>query len=175
MLSTDKINGVCLYFILFLHLACEKYFHGSRYIFYESNGTQYNWDGSKKICNEQSGSNLVSIESPEEWNFLKQTIQKENTTEYFIGLWKDPSTGVWRWLSDNSTVDATNRGEWPWARGEPNSVQENCAQMYRNYGRYHGRYNDVSCTSHIAGAGFICELTGGGDNRVLIHSKRNRE
>ena len=52
MLSTDKINGVCLFFILFLHLACEKYFHGSRYIFYESNGTQYNWDGSKKICNE---------------------------------------------------------------------------------------------------------------------------
>ena len=52
MLSTDKINGVCLFFILFLHSACEKYFHGSRYIFYESNGTQYNWDGSKKICNE---------------------------------------------------------------------------------------------------------------------------
>ena len=176
MLSADKINEVCsFFFFFFLHSACEKYFHGSRYIFYESNGTQYNWVGSKKICNEQSGYNLVSIESPEEWNFLKQTIQKENTTEYFIGLWKDTSTGVWRWLSDNSTVNASNQGEWPWAGGEPNSVQENCAQMYRNYRRCHGCYNDVSCTSPIAGAGFICELTGGGDNRVLIHSKRNRE
>ena len=128
-----------------------------------NNGNWYNWERSKTIC-EQSGYNLVSIESREEWNFLNWTIQKENTIEYFIGLWKDTSTGVWRWLSDNSTVNASNQGEWPWAEGEPNNVQENCTQMYRNYRTYSGRYNDVSCTSPIAGAGFICELTGGGEN-----------
>nr|XP_058960477.1 uncharacterized protein LOC131787381 [Pocillopora verrucosa] len=142
----------------------EKYFHGSGYIFFGRNGTRYNWVGSKRICNEQSGYNLVSIESREEWNFLRQTIQRENTTEYFIGLWEDTSTGVWRWLSDNSSVNASSRGHWPWARGEPNNrggdYEENCAQMYRDYLNNYGLYNDVSCTSPKSYAGFICELTG---------------
>ena len=174
VLSADKVNG-CVFF-LFLHSAFEKYFHGSRYIFFGRNGTRYNWVGSKRICNEQSGYNLVSIESREEWNFLRQTIQRENTTEYFIGLWEDTSTGVWRWLSDNSSVNASSRGHWPWARGEPNNrggdYEENCAQMYRDYHNNYGLYNDVSCTSPKSYAGFICELTGAGDNRLLILTTR---
>ena len=157
-----------------LHSVPVKSFNGSSYIFYSSNGSRYNWDSSKKICKEQSGYNLVSIESREEWNFLNRTIQKENTTEYFIGLWKDTSITEWRWLSDNSTVDASNKGYWPWARGEPNGKDENCAQMYRDYYENYGRYNDVSCALRKE-AGFICELTGGGGNRLLIHIKRNRE
>ena len=111
------MDRVCLCSIL--HSAPVKNFSGSSYIFYRSKGNWYDWYKSKKICNEQSGYSLVSIESREEWNFLKQTIKKENTTEYFIGLRKDTSTGVWRWLSDNSTVNASNEGDWPWARGEP--------------------------------------------------------
>ena len=149
-----------------------KNFGDSRYIFYRSNGSEYNWDGSKEICNEQSGYNLVSIENREEWNFLKQAIQNENTIEYFIGLRKDTSTGVWRWLSDNSTVNVSNRGDWPWATGQPSdeSLTENCAQMYGDYvNSYTGRYNDVSCSSPNAIAGFICEFEGEGGNRPLVH------
>ena len=164
------MNTVCLCSIL--HSVPVKNFRGSRYIFHGSNGNWYNWETSKTIC-EQSGSNLVSIESPEEWNFLTQTIQKENTTEYFIGLWKDTSTGVWRWLSDNSTVDASNKGDWPWARGEPYGNDENCAEMYRDYLNNFGRYNDVRCSDPKREAGFICELTGGGGNRPLIHITGN--
>ena len=151
-----------------------KNFSGSSYIFYGSNGNWYDWERSKAIC-EQSGYNLVSIESLEEWNFLNQTIQKENTTEYFIGLWKDTSTGVWRWLSDNSTVDASNEGVWPWATGEPSKghTEENCAQMYGNLSNNFGRYNNVPCTFFIKNAGFICELTGRGGNRPFIHITRN--
>ena len=157
-----------------LHSAPVKNFIGSSYIFYRSNGNWYNWERSKTIC-EQSGYNLVSIESREEWNFLNQTIQKENTTEYFIGLRKDTSTGVWRWLSDNSTVDASNKGDWPWAKGQPSdgNGEHSCAQMYRNYLNDFGRYNDVRCSSVKSQAAFICEFKGGGGNRPLIHITRN--
>ena len=165
------MNRVCLCWIL--HSAPVKNFNGSRYIFYRSNGSWYDWDESKKICNEQSGYNLVSIESRGEWNFLKQTIQEENTTEYFIGLRKDTSTEVWRWLSDNSTVNASKKGGWPWAKKEPNGEDENCAQMYRDYLNNFGLYNDVGCASPLKKAGFICELTGGGGNRKLIHITQN--
>ena len=168
------MNRLCLCSIL--HSAPVKNFIGSSYIFYSSNGNWYNWERSKTIC-ELSGYNLVSIESREEWNFLNHTIQKEDTTEYFIGLRKDPSTGVWRWLSDNSTVNASNKGDWPWAKNEPNegNGKSNCAQMYRNYSSNFGRYNDVSCTSHLSHAGFICEFKGGGGNRPFIHITRNWE
>ena len=167
------MDRVCL--CLILHSAPVKNFSGSSYIFYRSNGNWYDWYESKKICNEQSGYSLVSIESREEWNFLKQTIQKENTTEYFIGLRKDPSTGVWRWLSDNSTFDASNKGEWPWARGEPSDEngELSCAQMYGNFRNEFGRYNDVRCSLLMPQAGFICEFKGRGGNRPLIHITRN--
>ena len=165
------MNRVCLCWIL--HSVPVKNFSGSSYVFYRSNGNGYNWERSKTIC-EQSGYNLVSIESREEWNFLNRTIQKEDTIEYFIGLWKDTSTGVWRWLSDNSTVDASNKGDWPWAKGQPNDGNgEHCAQMYRNYLNDFGRYNDVRCSSVMSQAGFICEFKGGGGNRPLIHITRN--
>ena len=166
------MDRVCLCSIL--HSAPVKNFSGSSYIFYGSNGNWYDWERSKIIC-EQSGYNLVSIESREEWNFLNRTIQKENTIEYFIGLRKDTSTGVWRWLSDNSTVDASNKGDWPWARGEPNerNGELSCAEMYRDYLHNFGRYNDVRCTSPLFRAGFICEFKGGGGNRPLIHITQN--
>ena len=164
------MNRVCLCWIL--HSVPVKNFSCSSYVFYRSNGNGYNWERSKTIC-EQSGYNLVSIESREEWNFLNRTIQKEDTIEYFIGLWKDTSTGVWRWLSDNSTVNASIKGDWPWAKDEPNNKDENCAQMYRCYREDFGRYNDIGCTESKAEAGFICELTGGGGNRPLIHITRN--
>ena len=167
------MNRVCL--CLILHSAPVKNFSGSTYIFYRSNGNGYYWERSKTICNKLSGYNLVSIESREEWDFLSQTIQKMKTTEYFIGLWKDTSTGVWRWLSDNSTVNSSIEGHWPWATGEPSNgmAKENCAQMYRDYLENYGLYNDVSCTLPKAKAGFICEFKGGGGNRQLIHITRN--
>ena len=164
------MDRVCLCSIL--HSAPAKNFSGFSYIFYRSNGKWYNWKRSKTIC-EQYGYNLVSIESREEWKFLKQTIQKENTTEYFIGLKKD--TGVWRWLSDDSIVNASNKGDWPWAKGQPSNgnFKEDCALMYRDYRKDYGLYNDVSCTSPKSKAGFICEFKGGGGNRPFIHITRN--
>ncbi|PFX12143.1 CD209 antigen-like protein E, partial [Stylophora pistillata] len=134
----------------------------SSYIFYGSNGTLYSWDKSRTSC-ESSGCNLVSIESREEWKFLKETMQNNGTSEYFIGLRKDTSTGEWRWLSDNSTVNASSKGKWlPWAAGEPNNQGgENCAEMY-NYENNFGCYNDLRCDVPKKGVGFICECKDGG-------------
>ena len=85
---------------------------------------------------------------------MKNTIQRMETPEYYIGLKKESNSGEWRWLSDNSKVNAT-RGKFPWAIGEP-SGDGNCVVMYRNYRRYYGLFNDLRCTTKTP-LGYICE------------------
>ena len=109
-----------------------------------------------------TGYDLVSIESREEWNFLKQYIQTLRAGEYFIGLKKDVTSGEWRWISDNSKVDASTKGAWPWAVGEPSNdpkVPENCAVLYKDYRSNYGRYSDVWCEGRLQTTGNICERT----------------
>ena len=109
-----------------------------------------------------TGYDLVSIESREEWNFLKQYIQTLRAGEYFIGLKKDVTSGEWRWISDNSKVDASTKGAWPWAKDEPSNdqkVPENCVVMYKDYRSNYGRYSDVRCEIRTKEAGYICERT----------------
>ena len=85
---------------------------------------------------------------------MKETIQKYPTLEYFIGLKKERS-GEWRWISDNSKVNAT-RGKFPWAKGEP-SGDGNCAVMYKDYREDYGLFNDLNCTKKKQITGSICE------------------
>ena len=85
---------------------------------------------------------------------MKNTTQSMRTGEYFIGLKKDSESGEWRWISDNSKVDAIKgEGKFPWARGEP-SGDGNCAVMYKDYGGNIGKYNDLECAYQKA---HICE------------------
>ena len=133
-------------------------YNGSSYTFHPNNSENWNsWSNSRYLC-KQTGYDLVSIESYGEWSFLNQTIQKFETKEYFVGLKKDISSGEWRWISDNSTVNATIKGAWPWAPNEPGnrSKPENCVQMYKTYGGP-GRYNNIRCDVGLALAGYICE------------------
>ena len=111
-----------------------------------------NWKESRRHC-QDSGSDLVSIESTKEWIFLKDSIQKMETIEYFIGL--KYTSGAWRWISDNSKVNDT-KGEFPWAKGEPSGDNENCAVMYKEYRRDYGLFSDLSCTVQRK-EGYICE------------------
>ena len=116
----------------------------------------YSWSRSRDLC-EQAGHDLVSIESYGEWSFLSQTIQTLETKEYSIGLKKDISSREWRWISDNSTVNASSKGAWPWAPNQPSSTNsENCTQMYKTLGGS-GRYNDIPCDRGLKLAGYICE------------------
>ncbi|CAH3126248.1 unnamed protein product [Pocillopora meandrina] len=136
---------------------CIRLYKGSSYTFHRNNSENwYSWSNSRDLC-KNAGYDLVSIESYGEWNYLNQTIQTFKTGEYFIGLKKDISSEEWRWLSDNSTVNASRKGVWPWARSQPNNPNsDHCAQMYKTHGGS-GRYNDVRCDLKLKQAGYICE------------------
>jgi len=112
------------------------------------------WEGSRKRC-KKIGGELVSIESEKEWFFLKETIQNYTTGEYFIGLRNVSKSREWRWISDNSKVNAT-RGEFPWAKDEP-SGDGKCAVMYKDYRKDYGLFNDLSCSEQRHTIGYICE------------------
>ena len=130
-------------------------FGKSSYKFHKISTAQtLNWTESRRRCKD-SGSDLVSIESKKEWRFLRDTIQRMKTTEYYIGLRKDSKSGEWRWISDNSKVNAT-RGKFPWAKGEP-SGDGNCALMYKDYRKDNGLFNDFLCKEQKMHRGYICE------------------
>jgi len=80
--------------------------------------------------------------------------------EYYIGLKKDSKSREWRWISDNSKVNAT-RGEFPWAKLQP-SRDGKCAVMYKNYRQDHGEFNDLPCGDKKRG--HICEISGFADS-----------
>ena len=128
-------------------------FGNSSYTFYKTSPKR-DWNESREHC-KNIGGDLVSIETEKEWFFLKDTIQKLNTTEYFIGLRNVSKSREWRWISDNSKVNAT-KGEFPWAKREP-SGDGNCAVMYKDYGKDYGEFNDLSCSKKRHNIGYICE------------------
>lgn len=122
-----------------------------------------NWMQSRERCQKDSG-DLVSMETDEEWEYLKEFIQNltgSKHIEYFIGLSKE--RGSWRWLSDSSIEVPGQNSKWRWHHGEP-SGDGDCVVMYKNYGagnshKRKGYYNDLRCDSHGANKGFICENT----------------
>ena len=142
-----------LFFIRLGKAVQHLVFSGSNYTFHANSVQWRNWEESRHSCKE-TGGDLVSIESLEEWNFVKNTIQSMRTGEYFIGLKKDGKSGEWRWISDNSTVNAI-KGTFPWAKGEP-SGDGDCLVMYTSYRQDYGEYCDLSCFAKRK-RGFICE------------------
>jgi len=129
-------------------------FGNSSYTFAENSPQFRNWIQSRNVC-RNIGSDLVSIESENERIFLKETIQKYATGEYFIGL-RNVSES-WRWISDNSKVNAT-KGKFPWAKDNP-SGDGKCAVIYRHYRDDYGLFNDLSCTEKRVITGYICETS----------------
>ena len=117
--------------------------------------SEITWEKSKNLC-EQSGSKLVSMERlTAELSFLTNhsEIFKMNTTQYYIGLKKYGQK--WVWLSDNSTLEETETGKFPWATGQPMG-DGNCAKMWRT-SSWTYEYDDVKCTTIKTNTGYICE------------------
>ena len=85
---------------------------------------------------------------------MKNTLQRMKTIEYYIGLKKDSKSGEWKWISDNSKVNAS-RGKFPWAKNEP-SGDGNCARIYKDYRKDYGLFSDLPC-DHLTYSGYICE------------------
>lgn len=136
---------------------------GSNYTFLEASARRPSWKESRQYCKETE-SDLVSIESTEEWTFVKNTILTLETKEYFIGLKKDGKSKEWGWMSGNKNVDALH-----WAKYEP-SGDGNCAVMYKDYRQEYGKYNDLSCTNRGRRSGYICESRAEGNEKEgIIH------
>ena len=117
------------------------------------------WENSENLC-EQSGSKLVSMERLRaELSFLTNHSEalKMKTTEYYIGLKKYDQK--WLWISDNSSLEETQNGKFPWNSGQP-SGDGNCTKMWRKESTspWTYVYDDVKCTSMpTRETGYICE------------------
>ena len=117
------------------------------------------WEESKNLC-EQNGSKLVSMERLRaELNFLEKQSEalEMDTSQYYIGLRKNGQK--WIWVSDNSTLEETQKVNSPWARGEPNG-NGNCVKIWRETKKpWTYVYDDVNCTVSTSDIGYICERT----------------
>ena len=95
------------------------------------------WFDARKSCTT-IGSNLISIHSTEENNFLRQEISPVSISSAWIGLFNlNSADHSYEWV-DGSMVDFRN-----WKDGEPNNADsgENCTELYR----VNGKWNDDSC------------------------------
>ena len=121
--------------------------------------SRISWEQSKNLC-KQNGSKLVSMERLRaELNFLEKQSEalKMETTEYYIGLRKNGQK--WIWVSDNSTLEETKKGHFPWASGEP-SGSGNCVKMWcQKTNPWTYVFDDVNCRVYSSYIGYICERT----------------
>ncbi|CAH3137174.1 unnamed protein product [Porites lobata] len=103
------------------------------------------WFDARKSCTT-IGSNLISIHSTEENNFVQQEKSLISKSSAWIGLFNLNSTDrSYEWV-DGSMVDFRN-----WGDGEPNNDNsgENCTELYR----VNGKWNDESC---YANRTYVC-------------------
>ena len=117
------------------------------------------WEESKNLC-EQNGSKLVSMERLRaELNFLEEQSEalKMDTDEYYIGLRKNGQKLIW--VSDNSTLEETQKVNSPWAPFQPTG-NGNCVKIWPQKRKpWTYVYDDVNCTVSTSHIGYICERT----------------
>jgi len=78
------------------------------------------WTNAQQTCKNVFGANssTVSIETPEEWDFLKVMLEYYGTDEtYWTSGMYDRGSNVWRWSSNDAPLLS-----WaPWDSGHPSS------------------------------------------------------
>ena len=124
---------------------CTHFKHSS-YIFTKW-GRRY--VDNRRVCRSHGG-DLVSIETDEEWKFIKGEIQKRNswnTTAWHIGLRKSYQNGNWIW----SSGEPLNISKW--RDSEPNDNDKR-AEISKNEGLFNG-------ISYLDENAFICEFPEG--------------
>ena len=148
-LSQHYITTVYIFLSIFCPLfffpECQATcFKNSSYIFSKSGR---GWYDNRYVCLEQ-GFDLVSIETEEEWKFIKHEIQKRDTWDtsaWHIGLWK--ISEVWTWLSG----EKLNISKW--RDSEPDGNDD-----YAEISKSGGLFNVISKNDENA---YICEIPGG--------------
>ncbi|KAF4077177.1 hypothetical protein AMELA_G00205040 [Ameiurus melas] len=113
-------------------------------VFNEKQGRS--WPEARHLCQEIPGSDLASVHSRAEMEFLTNT-NNTGIHHLWLGLSRDASYG-WAW-TDLSALGFTN-----WAQGEPSGgghdgTREDCVEMYKD-----GKWNDNSC---LEKRGFVCK------------------
>ena len=136
----------CLFIVLyFFPIECQATsFKNSSYIFSKSGR---GWYDNRDACLKQ-GFDLVSIETEEEWKFIKHEIQKRgtwNTSAWHIGLWT--ISGVWTWLSR----EKLNISKWRDSEQDGNGE-------YAEISKTGGLFNGINQSDENA---YICEIPGG--------------
>ena len=129
------------FFLIECQATCFK---NSSYIFSKSGR---GWYQNRAFCYIQGG-NLVSIETEEEWKFIKHEIQKRgtwNTSAWHIGLWK--MNWVWTWQSG----EKLNISKW---RDSEQDGNDEYAEISKNG----GLFNSISQSDENA---YIFEIPGG--------------
>jgi hypothetical protein len=111
------------------------------------------WSESQSLCQENKG-DLVSMETVEEWKFIKTQIQNKTTkpsgsNEWWIGLVR--RDGEWKWLSNHSlTYDDR------WQQGKPDNIAERkYVRIAKNYPP--GTYGLFANMRKVLQRGTICE------------------
>ncbi|KAL4238854.1 hypothetical protein ACF0H5_003561 [Mactra antiquata] len=104
---------------------------------------------------EQHNGHLVHIESTSEIGFLKEFMDHDKDTNWWIGLTDDDIEGQWVWYGTSVMPEVTD-----WHTGEPNNSGpgEDCAQYYIYNGGASWSWNDAAC--NLQNASPICELKG---------------
>ena len=126
---------------------------GSCYKF--STGT-LNWNAAKSAC-EALGSRLVVVNSKAEQQALASKITYNART--WLGFHRNHrDKSRWLWV-DGSKPTYTN-----WNSREPNSLREECAEIYPKSGGW--KWNDQSCSDSFR---YICEINGNKESNWLLH------
>ena len=105
------------------------------------------WINASATC-QQFGGHLVTVDDAGE-NAFVAVLGPRNGRSFWIGIYRDPSTGSWI-LAENGS----NATFFQWLEKEPNGgAREPCAEMRRNDAQ-NGTWNDESCSTQFE---FVCE------------------
>ena len=141
----NSIHFFVYFLSFFFPIECQATcFKNSSYIFSKSGR---GWYQNRDVCYNQGG-NLVSIETEEEWKFIKHEIQKRdtwNTSAWHIGLWTIDR--VWTWQSG----EKLNISKW---RDSKQDVKRQYAEISENG----SLFNVITQNDENA---YICEIPGG--------------
>lgn len=112
------------------------------------------WEQAKTYC-ETLGGHLATVNSEQEFDFLKNFVADGAKDSYLLGGTDIQTEGQWKWITDEPFVaDAWQ----PWNDGEPNNGQGSYEEDYIEIYKATGKWNDFMGVSANKTCGFICEF-----------------